>query len=156
MRRGHRPRLDAVGLSRRRVSSDRRKKGVHYAIVNRGPTEHDRLPEVSIRRESVGLIFPVAVESSLGGGAPTMVRFCFLAGLAVFVLSSGLLAACDSGGEVGSLRSEAFRRPTATGIASKFFGRQTPRFPIMLRQIAWKRIRHLRGAAGRSRGSILA
>ena len=47
------------------------RRGVPYAIVNRGPTEHDRLPEVSIRREGdVGLIFPVAVESSLGGGAP--------------------------------------------------------------------------------------
>jgi NAD-dependent protein deacetylase/lipoamidase len=38
------------------------RRGVPYAIVNRGPTEHDRLPEVSVRSEGdVSAIFPAAV-----------------------------------------------------------------------------------------------
>ncbi|HEY5812933.1 MAG TPA: Sir2 family NAD-dependent protein deacetylase, partial [Terrimicrobiaceae bacterium] len=42
------------------------RRGVPYAIVNRGATEHDGLPEVLIRLDGdVGLIFPKAVESCL-------------------------------------------------------------------------------------------
>jgi NAD-dependent deacetylase len=38
------------------------RRGVPYAIVNRGPTEHDGLPEVTVRREGdVSAIFPAAV-----------------------------------------------------------------------------------------------
>jgi NAD-dependent deacetylase len=42
------------------------RRGVPYAIVNRGPTDHDGLPEVSIRHDGdVGVIFPKVVELSL-------------------------------------------------------------------------------------------
>ena len=42
------------------------RRGVPYAIVNRGPTEHDGLPWVSVRKEGdVGVIFPKAVEELL-------------------------------------------------------------------------------------------
>jgi NAD-dependent deacetylase len=43
-------------------------RGVPYVIINRGPTDHDRLPGVTLRREGdVGVIFPEAVEGCLGG-----------------------------------------------------------------------------------------
>jgi len=39
---------------------------LHYVIINRGPTEHDDLPEVTLRLEGdVGEIFPPAVEAVL-------------------------------------------------------------------------------------------
>jgi NAD-dependent deacetylase len=42
------------------------RRGVPYAIINRGATEHDGCPEVSLRIEGdVGEIFPQAVESAL-------------------------------------------------------------------------------------------
>jgi len=42
------------------------RRGVPYAIVNRGPTEHDGFPEVTVRHDGdVGVIFPGAVERSL-------------------------------------------------------------------------------------------
>lgn len=45
------------------------RRGVPYAIVNRGPTEHDSFPEVTIRHDGdVGVIFPRAVSLSLSGG----------------------------------------------------------------------------------------
>lgn len=48
------------------VAADR---GVPYAIVNRGPTEHDRLPFVTLRVEGdVSAVFPPAVEAALGTG----------------------------------------------------------------------------------------
>lgn len=41
-------------------------RGIPYVIVNRGPTEHDSLREVSVRLEGdVCLIFPNAVEQAL-------------------------------------------------------------------------------------------
>jgi NAD-dependent deacetylase len=41
-------------------------RGVPYVIVNRGPTEHDDLPEVTLRLEGdVGEIFPPAVTAAL-------------------------------------------------------------------------------------------
>jgi NAD-dependent deacetylase len=41
-------------------------KGAPYVIINRGPTEHDNLPEVTLRLEGdVGEIFPKAVEQTL-------------------------------------------------------------------------------------------
>jgi NAD-dependent deacetylase len=41
--------------------------GVPYVIINRGPTEHDALAEVTLRLEGdVGAIFPSAVEQALG------------------------------------------------------------------------------------------
>jgi len=41
-------------------------RGVPYVIINRGPTEHDDLPEVTLRLEGdVGEIFPPAVEAAL-------------------------------------------------------------------------------------------
>jgi NAD-dependent deacetylase len=44
------------------------RRGVPYAIINRGPTEHDDLPEVTIRHDGdVGVIFPTAVERALQG-----------------------------------------------------------------------------------------
>src|SRR6476659_4485157 len=97
MRRGHRPRLAAVGLSRRRVSSDRRQEGrplcdrQSRSDRTRPPAGGQHSPggrcwcDLSSRRRKL-----VGRRSSL-----TMVRFCFLAGIAVFVLSSGLLAARD-------------------------------------------------------------
>ena len=46
------------------------RRGVPYAIINRGPTEHDGLPGVTVRREGdVGVIFPKAVERSLADRA---------------------------------------------------------------------------------------
>lgn len=48
------------------VAADR---GVPYAIVNRGPTDHDRLPFVTLRVEGdVSAVFPAAVEAALGAG----------------------------------------------------------------------------------------
>ena len=42
------------------------RRGVPYAIINRGPTDHDGLPGVTVRREGdVGVIFPEAVERAL-------------------------------------------------------------------------------------------
>ena len=42
------------------------RRGLPYAIINRGPTEHDGLPEVTVRCEGdVGAIFPKAVERLL-------------------------------------------------------------------------------------------
>ena len=42
------------------------RRGVPYAIINNGPTEHDGLPEVTIRREgNISEIWPRAVELSL-------------------------------------------------------------------------------------------
>ena len=41
-------------------------RGAPYVIINRGPTEHDDLPEVTLRLEGdVGEIFPPAVEAAL-------------------------------------------------------------------------------------------
>ena len=43
-------------------------KGVPYVIINRGPTEHDRLPEVTLRLEGdVEEIFPSAVAETIQG-----------------------------------------------------------------------------------------
>ena len=45
------------------------RRGVPYTIVNRGPTEHDGFPEVTVRHDGdVGVIFPRAVSLSLPGG----------------------------------------------------------------------------------------
>lgn len=42
------------------------RRGVPYAIVNRGPTEHDGMPEVTLRLEGdVSLLFPEAVRAAL-------------------------------------------------------------------------------------------
>ena len=42
-------------------------RGVPYVIINRGPTEHDGEPSVSLRLEGeVSEIFPAAVESAVG------------------------------------------------------------------------------------------
>jgi len=42
------------------------RRGVPYAIINNGPTEHDGLPEVTIRHEgNISEIWPRAVELSL-------------------------------------------------------------------------------------------
>jgi len=44
-------------------------RGVPYAIVNRGPTEHDGLPFVTLRIEGdVSAAFPPAVDAALGAG----------------------------------------------------------------------------------------
>jgi NAD-dependent deacetylase len=44
-------------------------RGALYIIINRGPTEHDGLPEVTLRLEGdVGEIFPPAVAEALRGG----------------------------------------------------------------------------------------
>jgi hypothetical protein len=41
-------------------------RGVPYAIINRGPTDHDREPAVTLRLEGdVIEIFPPAVEAAL-------------------------------------------------------------------------------------------
>ena len=41
-------------------------KGAPYIVINRGPTEHDGLPEVTLRMEGdVGEIFPPAVQEAL-------------------------------------------------------------------------------------------
>jgi NAD-dependent deacetylase len=41
-------------------------RGAPYVVINRGPTEHDDLPEVTLRLEGdVGLIFPPAVAAAL-------------------------------------------------------------------------------------------
>jgi len=43
-------------------------RGAPYVIINRGPTEHDDLPEVTLRLEGdVEEIFPPAVEAALAG-----------------------------------------------------------------------------------------
>jgi len=43
------------------------RRGVPYVVINRGPTEHDGLREVTLRLEGdVGEIFPPAVEAALG------------------------------------------------------------------------------------------
>ena len=43
-------------------------RGMPYVIINRGPTEHDDLPEVTLRLEGdVGEIFPPAVAAALAG-----------------------------------------------------------------------------------------
>ena len=40
-------------------------RGVPYVIINRGPTEHDDLPEVTLRLEGdVGEIFPQPCRSA--------------------------------------------------------------------------------------------
>ena len=45
------------------------RRGVPYAIVNRGQTEHDSFPEVAVRHDGdVGVIFPRAVSLSVSGG----------------------------------------------------------------------------------------
>ncbi len=42
------------------------RRGVPYAIVNQGPTEHDGLPYVTLRIEGdVGVIVPLAIERAL-------------------------------------------------------------------------------------------
>jgi NAD-dependent deacetylase len=42
------------------------RRGVPYVVVNCGPTEHDQLPEVSLRIEGdVARMFPAAVDSAL-------------------------------------------------------------------------------------------
>ncbi|HWX18431.1 MAG TPA: Sir2 family NAD-dependent protein deacetylase [Candidatus Binatia bacterium] len=42
-------------------------RGAPYVIINRGPTEHDDLSEVTLRIEGdVGEVFPPAVEEALG------------------------------------------------------------------------------------------
>jgi NAD-dependent deacetylase len=41
-------------------------RGVPYVVINRGPTDHDELPEVTLRIEGdVGAIFPSAVSAAL-------------------------------------------------------------------------------------------
>jgi NAD-dependent deacetylase len=41
-------------------------RGVPYVIVNRGPTDHDEIPEVTLRIEGdVGAVFPAAVNAVL-------------------------------------------------------------------------------------------
>jgi NAD-dependent deacetylase len=43
-------------------------RGMPYVVINRGPTDHDEMPEVSLRIEGdVAEIFPPAVETALGG-----------------------------------------------------------------------------------------
>ena len=42
------------------------RRGIPYVVINRGPTDHDSLPEVSLRLEGdVGEIFPKAVDAAL-------------------------------------------------------------------------------------------
>jgi NAD-dependent deacetylase len=42
------------------------RQGTPYIVINRGPTEHDNLREVSLRLEGdVGELFPTAVEAAL-------------------------------------------------------------------------------------------
>ena len=46
------------------------RRGVPYGIVNRGPTEHDGLPEVSVRVEGdVAVVFPEMVRAALNSAA---------------------------------------------------------------------------------------
>ena len=41
-------------------------RGVPYVIINRGPTEHDDLPEVTLRIDGdVSEVFPPAVTEAL-------------------------------------------------------------------------------------------
>lgn len=41
-------------------------RGVPYVVINRGPTDHDELPEVTLRIEGdVSEIFPLAVDAAL-------------------------------------------------------------------------------------------
>jgi NAD-dependent deacetylase len=43
-------------------------RGVPYIIINRGPTEHDDLPNVALRIDGdVTGIFPLAVSAALAG-----------------------------------------------------------------------------------------
>jgi NAD-dependent deacetylase len=43
-------------------------RGVPYIVINRGPTDHDEMPEVTLRIEGdVSEIFPVAVAAALAG-----------------------------------------------------------------------------------------
>jgi NAD-dependent deacetylase len=45
-------------------------RGVPYVVINRGPTEHDEMREVTLRLEGdIGEIFPLAVEAALAGSA---------------------------------------------------------------------------------------
>jgi NAD-dependent deacetylase len=45
------------------------RRGIPYIIINRGPTEHDSLPQVRLRLEgAVEDIFPPAVEAALADG----------------------------------------------------------------------------------------
>jgi NAD-dependent deacetylase len=45
-------------------------RGVPYVIINRGPTEHDEMPQVALRMEGdVTETFPVAVSTALAGAA---------------------------------------------------------------------------------------
>ena len=42
-------------------------RGIPYIIINRGPTEHDHMPEVTLRLDGdVGDFFPPAVDEALG------------------------------------------------------------------------------------------
>ena len=70
------------------------RRGVPYAIINRGPTEHDGLPEVTVRCEGdVGVIFPKAVERLLEDRRELdMPRRAFLVAWAVLVSQAVLLA----------------------------------------------------------------
>ncbi len=44
------------------------RRGIPYVVVNRGETEHDGLPEVTLRLDGdVGAIFPPAVAAALAG-----------------------------------------------------------------------------------------
>jgi NAD-dependent deacetylase len=44
------------------------RRGIPYAIINRGPTEHDGFPEVTVRHDGdVSVIFPEAVALLLAG-----------------------------------------------------------------------------------------
>ena len=44
------------------------RRGVPYVIINRGPTDHDHLTEVSLRLEGdVTDFFPPAVNAAFGG-----------------------------------------------------------------------------------------
>ena len=81
-----------------------------------------------------------------------MVRFCFLAGIAVFVLSSGLLAARDW---VKWDHCEYFEGPHSDGDSIEILGEANATFSDYTSSIAWKRIRPPR-RGGPSRGSILA
>ena len=48
------------------VPREAAQRGVPYAVVNRGPTDHDGLPIVTLRRDGdVGEIFPAAVRLAL-------------------------------------------------------------------------------------------
>ncbi|MCS7090678.1 MAG: Sir2 family NAD-dependent protein deacetylase [Verrucomicrobiota bacterium] len=48
------------------------RRGVPYAVINRGPTEHDGRPEVTLRLEGdVSVLFPETVRAALGPEAQT-------------------------------------------------------------------------------------